>query len=271
MENAEQWQMSLESAEAYERYVARYILGPWAPLLVEAARVAVGEHVLDLACGTGVVARVAAKRVGPKGHVIGIDLNPAMLAVARTVSLAGGAQVEWLERSALHLELPDSSFDAVLCQQGLQFFPDKPLAMREMRRVLRPDGRLAISVWNSIGHYNKAVGEALGQFLTEDVAARFCASRRVPDPEDLARLAAEAGFLDVEVGTACISVRLPRLDKFALDHLGATPVAPVVAGTDAATRRAIGASVTKRLEAYSNDDGVSYPETTYVLRATKRT
>lgn len=270
MNKEEQWQMSKEAAEAYERYVARYILGPWAPLLVDAAQLAVGERVLDVACGTGVVARVAAQRVGPEGRVIGIDLNPGMIAVARSLLIPGSAPMEWLERSALDLGVPDASIDAVLCQQGLQFFPDKPLAMREMRRVLRAGGRLALSVWNSTGIYNKAVGDALAHFLSDEVAARFCASRRAPAREELQHLAAEAGFVDVEVRIARINARLPKLDTFALDHLAATPVAPVIANADSEARKNIGASVMKQLAAYSDGDGVSYPEETYLLTATNQ-
>ena len=95
--------MSAQAAEAYERYVARYILGPWAPLLVDAAQIAVGESVLDVACGTGVVARIAAERVGPKGRVTGIDLNPGMIAIARSLPISGTTLMAWLERSALDL------------------------------------------------------------------------------------------------------------------------------------------------------------------------
>jgi ubiquinone/menaquinone biosynthesis C-methylase UbiE len=270
MNTEEQWQVSKEAAEAYERHVARYILGPWAPLLVDAARLAPGEHVLDVACGTGVVARVAAQRVGVTGRVIGIDLNPGMIAVARTLARPSGAPIEWLERSALDLGIEHGCVDAVLCQQGLQFFPDKPRAMREMRRVLRPGGRLALSVWNSTGCYNTAVGAALAEFVSGETAARFCASRRAPPRDALERLAADAGFADVEVCVARIEVRLPKLDAFALDHLAATPVAPVIASADPNVRRNIGIAVMKQLVAYSDGDGVSYPEETYVLTATNQ-
>jgi ubiquinone/menaquinone biosynthesis C-methylase UbiE len=266
----EQWQLSKEAAEAYERVVARYILGPWAPLLVDAAQLAIGERVLDVACGTGVVARVAAQRVGPEGRVIGIDLNPGMIAVARSLPIPGSAPMEWLERSALDLGVADASIDAVLCQQGLQFFPDKPLAMREMRRVLRARGRLALSVWNSPGVYNTALGDALAHFVSDEFAARFCASRRAPAREELQRLAAEAGFVDVQVRIARSNVRLPKLEQFALDHLAATPVASAIASADPEARKNIGASVMKQLAAYSDGAGVSYPEETYLLTATNQ-
>ena len=137
MSGHEQWHLTSEAAELYERYVARYILGPWAPSLVDAAHVTVGERVLDVACGTGVVARITAQRVGPTGRIVGLDLNPGMIRVAQSLPAPVGAPIEWLVRSAVDLRLEAESFDVVLCQQGLQFFPDKALALREMRRVLR--------------------------------------------------------------------------------------------------------------------------------------
>ena len=94
MAKDEQWHMGVQAAALYERCPARYILGPWAPLLVEAARVAAGERVLDVACGTGVVTRIAAERAGRKGYVVGIDLNPGMIEVARTQPAPAGAPIE---------------------------------------------------------------------------------------------------------------------------------------------------------------------------------
>ncbi|MGA7485645.1 MAG: methyltransferase domain-containing protein [Xanthobacteraceae bacterium] len=263
-----QWQLSAEAAELYERYVARYILGPWAPLLVDAAHVGAGERVLDVACGTGVVARAAAVRVGSTGRVVGVDLNSGMIAVARSLTAPVGASIEWIERSALDLGLPDATMDVVLCQQGLQFFPDKALAIREMRRVLVDGGRLAVSVWNAVGLYNSAVAEALARFLSDGAAIQFCASRQVPAKEELQRLATEAGFSAVDVRLSRINVRLPRLDEFTLHHLSATPLAAAVAAVDPVLRKRIGESVMKGLQRYADGDGVTYPEETYVLTGT---
>ena len=262
-----QWQLSAEAAERYERYVACYILGPWAPLLVDVAHVGVGERVLDVACGTGVVARAAAERVGPAGRVVGVDLNSTMIAVAQSLPAPVGASIEWVAGSALDLRLRDATMDAVLCQQGLQFFPDKARAMREMRRVLARSGRLALSVWNGVGLYNGAVGEALARFVGDAAALQFCASRQVPTEEELQRLATEAGFSAVDLRVSRINVRLPRLDKFTLDHLSATPVAPVIAIADPEAREKIGACVMKQLQRYADGDGVTYPEETHVLTA----
>jgi len=268
MNKHEAWQLTREAAELYERYVARYILAPWAPLLVDGARLSEGECVLDVACGTGVVTRAAAKRVGPSGHVVGVDLNPGMLAVARSLPAPAGAPIEWIERSALDLRLPDASFDAVLCQQGLQFFPDKALALRKMRRVLRHGGRLALSVWNSLGLYNSAVGEALARYISNETSVQFLSSRRqAPTREELQHLATEAGFSGVEVRVSGINIHLPHLDQFTLGHLGATPFAAVIAAVDPATSKQLGASVMKQLQRYADRDGVTYPEETHLLTA----
>jgi SAM-dependent methyltransferase len=267
MSKPEAWQLTGDAAERYERYVARYILGPWASPLVDAARLTPGERALDVACGTGVVARVAAERVGPAGHVIGIDLNAGMIRVARSLPPPSGAPIEWFERSALDLGLADASVDAVLCQQGLQFFPDKARAMREMRRVLRRGGRLALSVWNGVGLYNSAVGAALARVLDADTAERFLASRRAPSEHEVRRLALEAGFAAVDVRVSRLEIRLPRVDRFVLDHLAATPVAAVLAAAEPEARQRIGTSVAEQLQRFMDGDGIAFPEETYVLAA----
>ena len=263
---SEAFQVTLEAARLYERIAARYVLGPWAPSLVDAASVKQGDRVLDLACGTGVVARIAAQRTGVGGCVIGLDLNPGMIAVARLLP-AEGAQVDWIEGSALDIPVPAASVDVVLCQQGLQFFPDKALALREMRRVLDRAGRLALSVWSGVGVYNGAIADALRRFADPDTVASFCASRKVPDKEALERLALEAGFSDVSVRVVRMNIRLPSIDRFVLEHLAATPVAATIAALDVDTRENIGASVMHALQRFRDGDGVTFPEETHVLSA----
>lgn len=267
MKTNEQWHMAREAAELYERIAARYILGPWAPSLVDAVQLAQGERVLDLACGTGVVARTAAQRVGRQGSVTGIDLNPGMISVARSLPAPVGALIEWLEGSALAIPIPDASVDVVLCQQGLQFFPDKACALREMRRVLDLGGRLALSVWSGAGVYNTAVGKALAQYAGEDTAQRFLASRNTPAKDEVERLALAAGFSELRIRISRMNVHLPKLDRFVLDHLAASPVAASIAALDSESRNNIGASVLRAMQHFDDGDGVTYPEKTYVLTA----
>jgi SAM-dependent methyltransferase len=144
--SVETFQLSVEAAEVYESKFVPALFGEWAPHLVEAAGVAPGQAVLDVACGTGVVARTAADRMGGRGRVVGLDLNEGMLAVARRLR----PDIEWRQGDAAELPFEAGSFDAVLCQSALMFFPDRARALREMARVVTADGTVAVQVWDRL-------------------------------------------------------------------------------------------------------------------------
>ena len=140
---AETTPAEIEGARAYEALFVPSLIGVWAPVVADAAAIAAGDRVLDVACGTGVLAREVARRAGPRGMVAGIDPNGGMLAVARELSAA----IDYRSGAAEALPFADASFDAVVSQFGLMFFRDRAGAVGEMRRVLRPAGRLAVAVW----------------------------------------------------------------------------------------------------------------------------
>src|SRR5262252_7176507 len=142
MAQDETWQVGGSAAELYQRYMVPLVASLWAADLIDRAAPGRGERVLDIACGTGVVSRLAAERMG-SGRVVGLDINAGMLAVARSLN---STSIEWYEGSALAMPFPDASFDLCLCQLGLQFFPDRPAAIRDMFRVLQLGGRGALSV-----------------------------------------------------------------------------------------------------------------------------
>jgi SAM-dependent methyltransferase len=144
--STETFQISAEQAEIYESKLVPAIFADWAPPLVDAAGVEPGQTVLDVACGTGILARTAADRVGPTGKVVGLDLNEGMLTVARRVR----PDIEWRQGDAASLPLADGSFDVVLCQSALMFFPDATQALREMGRVCRPEGVVGVQVYSSL-------------------------------------------------------------------------------------------------------------------------
>ncbi len=261
------WQLSADASEAYERYVVPYILGPWAPGLVELAALQPGERVLDLACGTGLVARLAAKKVGPTGQVTGLDMNARMLAIAGELPPPPGALITWVEGSALSMDLPNASFDLVLCQQGFQFFPDKPAALREMHRVLVPGGRVLLSVWKTAGPYSTAVGSALERHAGIETAMRYRTARVVPNTEELRRLLVEAAFQAVHIQESFMTIRLPPVEAFVLGHLASTPVAGTVAALSEEARTALVREVSMALQSYADGDGVSLPDETNIAIA----
>jgi ubiquinone/menaquinone biosynthesis C-methylase UbiE len=254
------YQITPEAAKAREQYSVRYFIGPWAPGLVAVAALQPGERVLDLACGSGLIARLVAPQVGPTGQVTGLDINTAMLDVARSLPPPSGAAITWVEGSAVAMNLRDASFDAVLCQQGLQFFPDKPSALREIHRVLVPRGRLVLSVWKSPGAYNLAVAEALERYVNAETAKRFYASRNVPAADELQRLLDEAGFREAQVRPSTMNVRLPPMDSFLLGHISGMPIAEAVAAVSDEDRAALVAHVKAAMQPYADRDGVYFPD-----------
>jgi ubiquinone/menaquinone biosynthesis C-methylase UbiE len=173
-EQLEQWQQLEEStAEAHERYLVPLLFAPGAEVLIELAALGPGERVLDVACGTGSVARRAAQRVGATGTVVGPDVSESMLKVARKASSEIRPAIEWRQGDARDIPFPDAAFDVVFCQQGLQFFPDRSAALREMHRVLVPNGRLTLSVLRSIEHNSgwALLAEVLERHVGPDAGA----------------------------------------------------------------------------------------------------
>ena len=204
-------------AEAYETYFGPAIFTPLADALLPHAAVGPGERVLDLACGTGIVTRRLPALVGDAGRVVGADINPAMLEVARR---HGGGGVEWLEGNGTALDLPDAAFDLVVVQQGLQFFPDRQAGAAEIRRVLAGGGRLALAVWKGIDHHPlyAALAEAEAPRLVEhgvdvtyqDLVAPFS----LGDATALCSLLLDSGFADVTLAEATVLARFPDADRF---------------------------------------------------------
>ena len=195
------WKYTGKVPEFYERELVPAIFSHWAPKLVDAVAPKEGDRVLDLACGTGVVAREAARHVGPTGSVVGLDINSGMLETARAVSSDLGCQAEWREGNAEAIPFDDGDFSIVCCQLGLQFFGDKAGALGEAYRVLRPSGQLVVLVWRAIEHspgflYLK---DALEKHIGDAAATFMCSPFALGDAEELRTLIGSAGFRNISV------------------------------------------------------------------------
>ena len=254
------WQPEGNAAEAYEQYLVPAFFGPFAERLIELAAPRPADRALDVACGTGIVARQIASRVH---RSVGLDPNAGMLAVARAVE----PSIEWVAAEAGAIPLPDAAFDLVLCQQGLQFFPDRAAGLREMRRVLVPGGRLALSAWRAAEHNPGwlRLAEVLDRHAPEAGAMM-----RAPfslGGADLRVLVREAGFRQVAVRIRICSVRFPSPGDLLLRQEVASPLAgPLSALTDDA-REALIRDFTDALQPHADDDGVSFPMETHVVTA----
>jgi len=274
MDEQGQWQLDGSAPELYERYLVPAFTALWAADLLARAMPAPGERVLDLACGTGIVARLAAKRMGA-GLVVGLDINPGMLAVAKSLPQHAGAAIEWREGSALEIPFADASFDVVLCQLGLQFFPNRPIALAEMWRVLAPGGRLALSVFSSIETTpaTRAFADALDRHVGRGASEIKRSEHALADADELRDLVGGASFKDVTIHTTTQTIRFPSPKEYIRVQLAATPIASLVRGMESGQKEALVNSLTNEmiasLPANMVQGGLTFPQEAHVLTARK--
>lgn len=244
-------------AEAYERIAVPAMFIPEALNLLEIAALQPGERVLDVACGTGIVSRLAAPLLGETGQVIGLDLNEAMLAVARARPVPSGAPAEWRQGNAMSLPFPDAVFDAVLCQNGLQFMPDRTLALREMLRVLRPERRLVLSV---IGHEaaSQAVEATVDRFLGPDAVTLFHEPFVLGSVGTLSQLFDGVGFRSVDIIRQTITASCPTVDAFLAFTLNSR-LAPALETLSPDEYAALLADARAQLMPFIRDGGLVFP------------
>ena len=242
-------------AENYERYFVPAIGGPLAQELVKAAKLRPGERVLDVACGTGVVARLAADAVGKGGAVAGLDVNPGMLAVARSIA-DSETGIEWHEASAESMPFPDASFDVVLCQMGLQFVPDKQAALTEMRRVLAPGGRLVFNVPGPAPKILTIMAEGIARTVGAEPAKFVDVVFSLYDTTEVENLMGAAGFNEVTARANTMSLRLPSPEDFLWQYMQSTPLAAVVSNLPDETCESLERDVVGRWEEFVQDDAL---------------
>jgi SAM-dependent methyltransferase len=202
-------QAQIDAAKAYEALMVPALFAEWVEPVLDAAGIRSEQKVLDIACGTGVLARAASQRVGPNGSIVGIDPNPGMLAVAEQLDSA----VDWRQGAAEALPFPDATFDAVVSQFGLMFFRDRLGAIREMLRVLKPGGTLTVAVWDTL---ESSPGYSVEVALLERVAGGpAAAALRAPfvlgDPEELATLFEDGGVSSPKAATRVGTARFPSV------------------------------------------------------------
>ncbi|HEX7122868.1 MAG TPA: methyltransferase domain-containing protein [Gemmatimonadaceae bacterium] len=245
-----------DTADNYERHFVPVIGSPLAHNLVDAANLRPGERVLDVATGTGIVARLAARRVSPGGTVAGLDVSSGMLAKARSLAPADGVPIRWYETSAESVPLPDEQFDVVFCQVGLQFMADKLAALREMRRLLVPGGRLLISVPASV-----PLWERFEETLERHVPGSGRFVRLVfslGDGKQLEQLLGDAGFGSVVVRTHTQELEAPAPRQFFWGYIASTPLAGMVPRPDDPRGAALERDAVAALQPWVQGDGMRF-------------
>ncbi len=226
MSEHETGQVATSAAEIYEQFFVPALFIDWPEKLLAAAGVKAGDQVLDVACGTGVLAREAKRQAGADGQVTGVDINDGMLAVARSKSPA----IHWREGKAENLPFDDNAFDRVLCQFGLMFFRDQKKAISEMLRVLRPGGGLAIAVWASLAETPgyAAVAVMLNDLFGPELAKSIEAPYALGDKEVLKALFADAGAAGVTLDTVAGKARFASVEAWIYTDIKGWTLADVI-------------------------------------------
>ena len=239
--------------QVYEELLVPRIFKPWGELLLTEAELSSGELVLDVACGPGTIARMASEKVGSKGRVTATDISPPMLEIARAKPQASnGAPIEYVESPAHPLKVDDASFDVTLCQQGLQFFPERAEALKEMARATRPGGRIAVAVWGSLpqnpifGEIHAALKDTLPSAIADLMKAPF--SLHVTD--ELTALAQEAGLKNITVKTCSLPLTFERGVDQAIRVLDATPLAPQISALSSEEQESMMENLRSRLSRF---------------------
>lgn len=221
-DSSESFQITREIAEFYEAAVVPAFFAQWAPILCRAAGVAPGHRVLDVACGTGVVTRTAADGVAPHGRAVGVDLNEAMLTVARRVR----PDIEFRHADAAQLPFDDGSFDAVLSQMALMFFPDRAAAVREMARVTALGGTVAVLVPGALAHQDAfaAFVDLAVHHAGDEARSLLSTYFRCGDLDQLVALVESAGLRVTAARTETGTYRAPSVDAFVTTEVESTPL-----------------------------------------------
>ena len=258
------------SMAAHEETLVGPMFVPWGQHLLDRVGVHEGESLLDVACGPGTVARLAADRVGRAGAVVGCDLSEEMLSIARAKGEVGGVTIEYRQCTAEALSVDDASFDVAVCQQGLQFFGDRVAALRELRRALRDGGRAGASVWCEIEACEPfaALEAAIAEVLGPDAAGAY---RNGPwgfiDAQHLKDEMSAAGFSDVEVRRDEITVVFEDADHL-IRTLGAAPVGAKVQALDPDGRRTLRKAVETAAATLAHSGAISGMTTCHTATAT---
>ncbi|WP_347310537.1 class I SAM-dependent methyltransferase [Defluviimonas sp. SAOS-178_SWC] len=256
-------------ASRYETVLVPVIFRPWARELIRRADPRDGEHILDLGCGTGVVTREVAAAGARPGSLTGVDYNGDMLAEARARSEEAGVEATWIEADAAELPVPDDCFDVAFCQQAFQFFPDRPAALGELRRVMRPGGRVAFCVQTGIAENPqlRAQAETLEKHVGPEAGAAVRAICGLPDGGVIRGLFADAGFRDVAVEKVSLTLYHPDGRAFAEGAMGGMHTGDKLSKSTEAARAAAIADFLAGLGGGYDGTAIRFPHVSNVVTA----
>lgn len=265
MNDQDKGQVISSAAEIYEEFFTPALFQEWTTRVADAAQIKSGQEVLDVACGTGILARTAINYVGDSGTVVGLDINEGMLAVARNKS----TDIEWKQGAAEFLPFEDESFDAVISQFGLMFFENRTTAINEMIRVLRPNGKLAVAVWGALedtpGYF--AMVKLLQRLFGDEIANSLRAPYNLGDVGVLKALFPQTILKDIKINTHDGLARFPSLEGWMYTDIKGWTLADAI--DDAQYEKLLNEAKTVLSEFVATNGSVSFKAPAHIVTATK--
>lgn len=261
------FQLSHHAAEMYESQKVAVLFRPLAEATLQEIPINEYELVLDVACGTGIVSRLIGKKISYTSKIVGVDLNQGMLTVAQELTKDKQEIFEWRHADVGELPFSEDTFTLAFCQQGLQYFPDKIKALSEIRRVLKPNGRLVLTVWSEVSEFILALAESIKVHVGEEVGMQCLAPFSFRDGLVIRNMVMEAGFEDVSLKNLTIWRKMNPMNLTVPKEIASSPVGPKVTSKGQKVIDKIIRDVDNAMKPYQKDSGFIVPQHSHLLQA----
>lgn len=259
----DKFRLTHAAAQKYDNYSVPAMFGPLARATLEKISLPANAHVIDVACGTGALTREIASRLPGNGRIVGADLNVTMIELAIQRHPSDAHDATYVASDVCKLPFEDGLFDLAFCQQGLQFFPDKPAALTEIRRMLKTGGKLILTCWSAISPFNGALSAALADHIGEAASNKAKAPFSFRDEDVITELLESAGFI-IE---AHHNIALERRFENLFEQIMALPVEKDLSDAGEVITRAVVEDVAARLDKYANNDVFIVPQEAHLFEA----
>jgi len=265
----EAFQLSDEAVTAYEEQKVRAMFGPLARVTLESVSIGKEDTILDLACGTGIVSRTILQNVVPNQPIVGVDLNEGMIKKAKELTLAQAASYDWHVADAEALPFDANAFSLIICQQGIQYFPNQQVVLNELGRVSAEGGRLVISVWGGASDFFQAMAASVGQHVDAETGQKYLAPFRYKNADSLPDMLASAGFKEIEVDNITVDRTMENITSSIEKEILGHPAGPKVTEAGEAVIASISSDVIAACSKYQRGDDMIVPQRAHLFNAKK--
>lgn len=264
----ETFQLSEDAAILYEDQKVPAMFAPLAEVTLDMVSLQPDDQMLDVACGTGILARKARQRFGKNPRIVGADLNEGMISIARALNDPFSRACEWHVADVAKMPFTDDEFSLVFCQQGLQFFPDEGTAVREIKRLLRPGGRLALTIWNGASDLFKAMDVAVSRHVSPEAGKRFLAPFTYTGSETLIGLLESFGFEKICRHDVTVNRILKDPATAIVNEISGSPAGAAVIKQGEQVLQAVADDILRDVANYQDGEDLVIPQHTHLFQAT---